>query len=1200
MSIWRSPVFYFGLLLVLLVGGALAAPFIVDWNSYRPNLEAYGRKISGREVAVKGDVAVRLYPWPELHVDDISVAAAKGTVGVPLLAAKRAIIHLSLSGLFSGQIRVEAIDLDAPILNLSLDPQGQANWHLHPDSDVAQSGLLANVLLEQINVRGGMVNFTDARHRWQRHWTNFNGVISGAALEGPWRLRATARDEGTPLDLSLSSSAWKSGQPLKFGFRIEPQDGSLASLAFDGEAAPDGVTGKVAAEPVVTADGRSSMAGGFKALSFQSKVDLHNELLKFSAIHIVAADPKDTGTLIEGGATLDLAHGWKAEAQLTAPHVDMDRLAGSQQLRVWQAGGVMAVLNGLMARFPDDLDLTLSLQAAALQAASEKLENVALKATATSGAIRIQNLEADLPGHSRMKFSGIVFPGSVAAELGGALAFESGDARAFAQWLWPEGKEKIAQGWTGARGHFKSQSDVSWSGKRFGFQNLQYELDGLQGKGELAVTLGELRAFSLKLSADQLDLGSYVSGGLAGLTSEQGALSLIPTPTSFEKRVQLAFGKFTLNGVDAQNVALDFDSSASGFEVKDLSIGSVQGAEVKGNGLVLMGPDGPTGDIKFAMGAQRPQGLMHLLGLLPQGADPRWTNNLGQTDLHADINFKPGAAEPQVSFSLTGSTGAFQVVSSGTLENISQGNAANLGSSTTITSSDGRNLLRLFGLDPKGDAAGDGQLSLTATGSSASGFKTVWDLQALNASAGFNGMLKPSAPALGLAGTFKMSSENGASVLRALGFPVANGVEGPLSATFTSKPAYDGLSLSTISFVAGKQVLKGSGRLTGAGRIALDLQGGSFRLQDVAGVAVAPWSGEGAWPNGSFPDGWPFGLTGEIWLRPNALADPLGAPLGEAVLGMTSRLDEKGFSLVARKADGGQVKLDAALKAKGAAQDLTAFVHYPFDLAQIASADGKPASFSGMAVVDGTFTATGRSPAAMMSTLAGDGTLQLGNAKISGLAPDAFFAAIKEVKSADEISKAFAGLTAGDGVTLGDAALKFKVQDGAFHFDALHLETGEAQLAVLPGADASSGTLALNVEVRSTSQPALPALRVIYGGPADAITRRTDTAELSAKLGTALIAQDMAALDKLQKEQEKAAQEAAAQAAQDKARFDAFQAQRAELRLQQRMIKVFAAQRALDAARLKASVDAAVSYGLSIVKEEKRRLLQKLTPQPAP
>ena len=70
--------------------------------------------------------------------------------------------------------------------------------------------------------------------------------------------------------------------------------------------------------------------------------------------------------------------------------------------------------------------------------------------------------------------------------------------------------------------------------------------------------------------------------------------------------------------------------------------------------------------------------------------------------------------------------------------------------------------------------------------------------------------------------------------------------------------------------------------------------------------------------------------------------------------------------------------------------------------------------------------------------------------------------------------------------------------------------------------------------------------------------------------------------------------DAAAQTAADKSKFDAFQAQRMELRLQQRMIKVFAQQRAMDSARAKATLDAAVNYGLSIAKDEKRRLLQRL------
>ena len=85
----------------------------------------------------------------------------------------------------------------------------------------------------------------------------------------------------------------------------------------------------------------------------------------------------------------------------------------------------------------------------------------------------------------------------------------------------------------------------------------------------------------------------------------------------------------------------------------------------------------------------------------------------------------------------------------------------------------------------------------------------------------------------------------------------------------------------------------------------------------------------------------------------------------------------------------------------------------------------------------------------------------------------------------------------------------------------------------------------------------------------------------------------MEELARLEKEQKKADAEAAQQTQDDKTKFDNFQAQRNELRLQARMIKVFQQQRALDAARGKAALDAAVVYGQSIVKEEKRRLLQR-------
>ena len=62
MSIWRSPILYIGALIVLLVGGALCAPFMIDWNGYRTKLEAYGQNLSGRAVVIDGLSFTHLQP----------------------------------------------------------------------------------------------------------------------------------------------------------------------------------------------------------------------------------------------------------------------------------------------------------------------------------------------------------------------------------------------------------------------------------------------------------------------------------------------------------------------------------------------------------------------------------------------------------------------------------------------------------------------------------------------------------------------------------------------------------------------------------------------------------------------------------------------------------------------------------------------------------------------------------------------------------------------------------------------------------------------------------------------------------------------------------------------------------------------------------------------------------------------------------
>jgi hypothetical protein len=50
MKLWKSPALYFGILLILILGGALSAPYTVDWGRYRADIEKFGTQLTGRAV----------------------------------------------------------------------------------------------------------------------------------------------------------------------------------------------------------------------------------------------------------------------------------------------------------------------------------------------------------------------------------------------------------------------------------------------------------------------------------------------------------------------------------------------------------------------------------------------------------------------------------------------------------------------------------------------------------------------------------------------------------------------------------------------------------------------------------------------------------------------------------------------------------------------------------------------------------------------------------------------------------------------------------------------------------------------------------------------------------------------------------------------------------------------------------------------
>ncbi len=240
MSIWKSPVFYFGLLLLIAVGGALAAPFIVDWNRYKTDLQSYGERLTGRAVEIKGPVSVRLFPFPRLQADNVVVANSDMPGGDAFITADQLVVRMALDGLFAGELRVEEIIVEKPVVALERGRNGEGNWTLEPQEELRKSGLLDKVRLDKIIVHDGTFLFVDRGKNAEMSIREFNGTFSAPNIQGPWRAAGRGSVASQIVDLQFTTSSYVKGQPLRAGFKILPTNPSLPVFSFDGQIAEDG------------------------------------------------------------------------------------------------------------------------------------------------------------------------------------------------------------------------------------------------------------------------------------------------------------------------------------------------------------------------------------------------------------------------------------------------------------------------------------------------------------------------------------------------------------------------------------------------------------------------------------------------------------------------------------------------------------------------------------------------------------------------------------------------------------------------------------------------------------------------------------------------------------------------------------------------------------------------------------------------
>jgi DNA-binding protein H-NS len=1194
-TVWTSPVLYLGIVLVVVVTGLLAAPFVVDWNAYRPDLEAYGQKLTGRAVVVEGPVSARLFPWPRLTIENVKVASPPGMDVREFASAARLTVNMTLQGLLQGGIDVESIAVEDPEVNFERLESGDNNWVLTPSADLVNSDILSRVKLDKITLSGGTVNFHDRRRGETVTLDDINADVASPGVAGPWRMRAKAVYQDKPVNVALNTAAWVRGQPFLFSLKFQSADNSGKVYSFDGTYKDGMAQGDVQVAPAQSEDGKGDAEGQLRPLIFTAKAKGNFDQLDFTDIQVARDDPANGAAIATGSASLRFGRHIDARADLSASLLDLDELAGAKSRDVLRKAGSLAVIDSLLALLPKEMSLDGRVKVTTLRSEGQNFDNVELAIAADRDRLRINRFSSGLPGRSEMLFKGSYFSAPGGGELSGDLGLEANDLREFTLWLWPGARQSLGPLWTGNRGRLKLQTGLSVTPQGLRLSGSEFELDGEPGKGALAVTSAGRGAVDLDLESGRFDVDAYAPQGIPAIqaAAQQGAggvLSVVlPRPDAPDLRLKVKAGELQMNAVTAQDVTLDLQSGANGMDLRALNIGSVGGATLEASGLILDNGKGADGSVSLDVKADDPAGLIRLLGLARSDGLPSWALNLGATSLRADLAVKPGEGGSVTVLKAGGTAGELTLAASGTVAPDNK-----LTASAKIDAPDSARILDLIGLAPAGQDAMPGSLSVELKGSVAAGFDALAAIQVLGGRLDYQGAFHPLAQGYGLNGKLSLRATDAAPLFAASGMPTAGYAGGVLVGDAAIAWGDGRWTFSGLNGRLGTSPFSGEGSLTPAMVVDARLQTGPLRLADLIAAAFLDWSGPAMGLETGFAAALPFGLTGQVWLTPSALEVHRHFVAQSASVGIEAKAGEIHLAMLG-KADGGRdAQLDLTSLGSDASRKLSAKMRMPVDLAQqLALVTGGPVA-AGVGEVELAFSSEGRSPGAALAAAAGDGHFALEDFRLLAVTPSAFNAALAAAKDAAGIAAAFEAMRKGAGLDFGAVSGAITIRGGEMTFAPIQKTDADAEVSVKTLADLAQGEIDMDVGLSLKARPGLPAMSIAYAGPPMALVRSEDNSEIATSLGVTIMQQGINELERLQQEQARLALEEEKQRAEDEARLQAYYAQRDELLLRRRELKVQAEMQVMEADRLRRQIEAERAANAEINKQEMRQRLREL------
>ncbi len=598
-------------ILVTLVIAGVAVPFVVDPNDYKEEIARRVMDATGFELAVDGDIALRLLPRSELSVAGIRLVRPGDGEGVPILEIAAVEARFRLLPLLSNAFVIESLVLREPTIALErtasgrLRVAGEREGGQPSEADVGPTRPV--VRIDRFVIARGTLTYRDVVSQRDERIERIEAVVSVVdTVRGPFAAEGSLQVRGLPVRFALETGRIDRAEPARITARLATETGAsevtvVGTYAL-AETAANATVSLRSANPgaIVEVLGGASSPLLAQAFAVDAIVDWTD-----SAFTVSPLTASLGSIVVEGGIEGQLGEPTHINAQLASPALDLDTLLPLLRVELEDED------TGREIEFPTDLEGEVGLVIGAVTYRGGIIRDARLAARLSEATIDIDELAAELPGITAVTVSGRIHKVAAAPAFVGSAAVASDEPHVLLEWL-DVVAVKLPDGLLGALAA-SAAIDIGSAAARL--SNLTVAIDESTLRGTISFVEGVRPLLDAELALDAIEIDPYLA-----MFERAGEEEVIGEPGSpggalaFDARLNAEIGRIGVGGEEVLGVRMVASLDGDSLTVDDLRITDFAGATAEASGMVGIAGDLPV-DANLRLHAGDARRMAGLLGI---------------------------------------------------------------------------------------------------------------------------------------------------------------------------------------------------------------------------------------------------------------------------------------------------------------------------------------------------------------------------------------------------------------------------------------------------------------------------------------------------------------------------------------------------------------------------------------------------------